>query len=162
MDVQEPPTSSMLGMMCLSAACARPHPAPGGGRGLHRVEEGAMATGINGINSVGCKERGEGWMGGLCSQVKLLQGVARTDSTGHSLGGETLMLFRAETSVHLQIKLTKLCWSPQMELCPLVLLENLASLCSSKALSSDTCKYYSTDSFLFYIYFFSLPGRCLA
>lgn len=37
-------------------------------------------------------------MGGLCSQVKLLLGVAHT---GHSLGGETLMLFKAETSVYL-------------------------------------------------------------
>lgn len=93
----EPPTSSVLEMMCVSAACVRPHPACGD-RGLYRAEEGAMATRINGIISVGCKEeRGEGWMGGLCSQVKLL-GVARTD---HSLGGETLMLFKAETSVYL-------------------------------------------------------------
>lgn len=40
-----------------------------------------------------------------------------------------------------------------MELCPLILLENLASLCISKALCSDTCKYYSTDSFLFVFIF---------
>lgn len=60
-----------------------------------------MATGINGIINVGCEEeRGEGWMGGLCSQVKLLS-VAHT---GHSLGGDALMLFKAETSVYLKIK----------------------------------------------------------
>lgn len=78
--------------LCEASSC------PCGGRGLHGAEEGAMATGINGITNVGCKgERGEGWM---CSQVKLLA-VACTDSTGHSLGAETLMLFKAETSVYL-------------------------------------------------------------
>lgn len=42
-----------------------------------------MATGINGILNVGCEEeRGEEWMGGLCSQVKLLLGVAHSDSIG--------------------------------------------------------------------------------
>lgn len=64
------------GSLCEVSSC------PCGGQGLHRAEEGAMATGIHGIINVGCKEeRGEGWMGGLCSQVKLLLGVACTDST---------------------------------------------------------------------------------
>lgn len=81
--------------LCEASSC------PCGGRGFYRAEEGAMATGINGIISVGCEEeRGEGWVGGLCSQVRLLLGVAHSDSAGHSLGGETLMLFRAETSVY--------------------------------------------------------------
>lgn len=45
-----------------------------------------------------------------------------------------------------------------MELCPLILLENLASLYFSKALCSDMCKYYSTDSLLF---FFFICSPCL-
>lgn len=82
--------------LCEASSC------PCGGRGLYRAEEGAMATGINGILNVGCEEeRGEEWMGRLYSQVKLLLGVAHSDSTGHSLGGETLMLFKAGTSVYL-------------------------------------------------------------
>lgn len=49
-----------------------------------------------------------------------------------------------------------------MELCPLILLENLVSLYFSKALCSDMCKCYSTDSLLFLFFFiFFICSPCL-